>query len=62
MQERDHVQMSQEMIHHSNTPRNRSGAATQFDTMSMSELVRGVCGIERKQRPQSPGSGTTNGR
>ena len=54
------VQMSQETIQEttttttrgttkSNTTRSRSGKATQFDTLSMSELVRGVCGIERKE-------------
>ena len=46
----------------SNTTRSRSCAATQFDTLSTPELVRGVRGIERKERPLSPGSATTNGR
>ena len=32
-----------------NTTRSRSCAPTQFDTMSMSELVRGVCGIARQE-------------
>ena len=36
-------------------------APTQFDTLSMLELVRGMCGIKRKERPQSLGSATTNG-
>ena len=48
MQEQNHVQMSQETIHHhrdherSNTTRSRSCAPTHFDTLSISELVRGV--------------------
>ena len=31
-------------------------------TLSISELVLGMCGITRKERPLSPGSATTNGR
>ena len=70
-QEQNHVQMSQEMIHHHHDHekydqvhfhQGRSCAAIQFDTLSVSELVRGVCGIEKKERPLSLGSATTNGR
>ena len=36
--------------------------ATQLDTVSMSELVRGMRDIKRKERPRSPGSARVNGR
>ena len=36
-----------------NTTRSRSCAPTQFDTLSISELVRSVCGIERQKRSLS---------
>ena len=58
MQEQNHVWMNLEMIHHHhdtrsttkfNTTSSRSCAPTQFDTLSISELVRGVCGIERQE-------------
>ena len=32
-----------------NTTRSRSGTSTQFDTLSKSELVRSVCGIEKSK-------------
>ena len=58
VQERNHVRMNLGMNHHHhdhekydkfNTTRSRSGTSTQFDTLSISELVRGVCGIKRQR-------------
>ena len=52
MQQQNHVQMSKETIHHHDDherydqvqyDQEPSGEASQFDTLSISELVRGVC-------------------
>ena len=59
MQEWNHVQMNPEMTHHHHDhvkydqvqygQEQKQCDNTQFDTLSISDLVRGVCGIKRQK-------------